>query len=272
MDMGKEAPRALARIAFSMFLVAGALPAIAQTPLPADVTSAVRKAYGDGDIHYLDRSVDLNGDGRPEIVLYLAGPTVCGTGGCTLLVFTPRGSGWRLVGSTSVTRTPIRASPARSAGWRHLIVHVAGGGGPTGDVELRFTGRSYPGNPSVPGPHVKPAVLEGAELLIDDFGSLQDTRLLPAAGASAPTPRAGPVPPTVTFRCQGLEGQPMTAVFYAMTEPPTAVLTVGDRQVVAFVARSGSGARYTAPGVEFWEHQGEASLQWFGKTYACKAP
>jgi uncharacterized protein len=81
----------------------------------------------------------------------------------------------------------------------------------------------------------------------------------------------GAVPPTVAYRCKGVEAQPVTAVFYAKTEPPAAVLTVGDRQVVAFIAPSGSGARYTAPGVEFWEHHGEASIEWFGKRYTCKA-
>jgi uncharacterized protein len=365
MQLTKAALRTLARLALMTCLSAGALPGTAQAPLPADITNTIRKAYGDGEMHYRDRSVDLNGDGKPEIVVYLISPMVCGTGGCNLFVFTPHGSGYRPVGNTTVTRTPIRASPARSAGWRHLIVHVAGGGGPTGDFELSFNGRRYPGNPSVSGPHVKPAALEGSEVLIDNFASINDTKLLPAAGAAAPPAQAGsgpsfdcakatstveklicndaglaaldrklaaayakgvspgsdwsdrdknesraaqrawlgerercektadvkrcvtaihqrriaelqikngeagPVPPAVGYRCQGLERLPVTAVFYGKTEPPAAVLTVGDRQVIAFIAPSGSGAKYTAPGVEFWEHHGEASLQWFGNSYPC---
>jgi uncharacterized protein len=47
------------------------------------------------------------------------------------------------------------------------------------------------------------------------------------------------------------------------------VLTLGNDQVMAFVARSGSGAKYTAANVEFWEHQGEATLDWFGKKLTC---
>jgi uncharacterized protein len=81
----------------------------------------------------------------------------------------------------------------------------------------------------------------------------------------------GAVPPTVGYRCRGIEGEPVTAVFYGKTEPPAAVLTMGDRQVVAFLAPSGSGAKYTATGVELWEHHGEASIKWFGKSYTCKA-
>ena len=38
------------------------------------------------------------------------------------------------------------------------------------------------------------------------------------------------------------------------------------RTVTAFVARSGSGARYEGPSVSYWEHQGEASVVWFGRT------
>ncbi len=43
----------------------------------------------------------------------------------------------------------------------------------------------------------------------------------------------------------------------------------GDKQVIAFVAPSGSGARYVVSNVELWEHHGEATLKWAGKTYAC---
>lgn len=39
---------------------------------PADNTSAIRKVYGDGEMHYLDRSVDLDGDGQ-RIATGLAG-------------------------------------------------------------------------------------------------------------------------------------------------------------------------------------------------------
>ena len=46
-------------------------------------------------------------------------------------------------------------------------------------------------------------------------------------------------------------------------------MTRGNDQVIAFIDRSGSGARYTAEGVEFWEHQGEAKLNWFGIEKKC---
>ena len=79
----------------------------------------------------------------------------------------------------------------------------------------------------------------------------------------APTP-AG-------YRCTGEEGKPLAVVFYGGSDPPSAVITFGSDQVIAFVAPSGSGARYAAPNVEFWEHQGEAALDWFGTKFACRA-
>jgi uncharacterized protein len=56
---------------------------------------------------------------------------------------------------------------------------------------------------------------------------------------------------------------------YFETDPPTARFTHDGRTVTAFIARSGSGARYDGPSVSYWEHQGEASVVWFGKTFKC---
>lgn len=75
-------------------------------------------------------------------------------------------------------------------------------------------------------------------------------------------------PTPVGYRCKG-EDTPVMAAFYKETDPPSAVLTIGNDQAIAFLARSGSGARYTAANVEFWEHQGEATLEWFGKKLTC---
>lgn len=346
----------------TMLLSIIATPSVAQDSLPANVTNAVRKIHGDIEIHYLDHAIDLNGDGQNEIVLYLISPMLCGTGGCNLLVLTPHGSEYKIVADTTVTQTPIQVASASTSGWRDLIVHVAGGGSPAGDVQLKFDGKMYPRNPTLLGSHVNPATLEGSHMLIADFNSIEDTKLLPAAvsasvdtapsfdcvqaasvvekrvcsdselsaldrklaavyakGLSADSEwperdkdnaRAaqrnwlaerercgkaadakdciktvyqhriaelqiqnadlGPVPTAFGYRCKGIEAQPVFAVFYQNAEPPAMVLTIGDRQVVAFIARSGSGARYTAKDVEFWEHHGEATIEWFGNKFTCQ--
>jgi uncharacterized protein len=92
------------------------------------------------------------------------------------------------------------------------------------------------------------------------------TRIVELEITSGQLPAATPV----GFTCTGGEGKPFVATFYRETDPPSAVLTYGSDQVIAFVAPSGSGARYTAASVEFWEHQAEASLTWFGTTLICR--
>lgn len=76
-------------------------------------------------------------------------------------------------------------------------------------------------------------------------------------------------PTAVGYSCKSMKQQPVMAAFYNNTNPKAAVLTVGDDLVIAVIAPSGSGARYTASNVEFWEHQGTATIQWFGKTLSC---
>jgi len=71
-----------------------------------------------------------------------------------------------------------------------------------------------------------------------------------------------------TYRCPGLEGVAVNGAYYA-SDPPAVRLTVGPRQVLAFAERSASGARNTADGVEIWEHQREARLRWFGRSFVC---
>jgi len=169
----------LSRLA-PMLLAAGALAPLsasaqdpaAQAPDDTRLTTAIRAAMpGDlDDVRYFDARVDLDGDGRDEALVFLAGPMVCGTGGCPLLVFTPEGEGYRLVTQVSVVRLPVRLSPRSDHGWRNLIVYVAGGGAVAGDVELAFDGQGYPDNATVePARSVQD--LAGTEILIPQFES-----------------------------------------------------------------------------------------------------
>jgi uncharacterized protein len=76
-------------------------------------------------------------------------------------------------------------------------------------------------------------------------------------------------PRPVGYTCKGEEDKPFTVTFYRETDPPSAVITFGDSQVIGFLTPAGSGAKYTAPNVEFWEHHGEATVDWFGKKLDC---
>lgn len=79
------------------------------------------------------------------------------------------------------------------------------------------------------------------------------------------------VPSPVNFRCGAMD---LAAVFYQETDPPTVVLTPIDmpdaEQVIAFLERAASGARYQGRNVSFWEHHGEAALTWQGKDMTCR--
>ena len=147
----------------------------------AAVEAQLLTLYGDlgGEMRYFDAPTDLNGDGQAEIVVYAYGPMLCGTGGCDTVVFTPDASGYRVVTSISVSRPPIQVSSRSTNGWRNLLVHVSGGGiVEDHDAELEFDGTTYPSNPTVPP--AEPATdTEGAQVLIPEFESFTDGKLVP---------------------------------------------------------------------------------------------
>ncbi len=71
-----------------------------------------------------------------------------------------------------------------------------------------------------------------------------------------------------TYVCPGHEATPLQASYYR-TDPGAVRVRYQAQEVLAFAAPSGSGARYTGPGVELWEHQGVARLQWHGEELEC---
>jgi hypothetical protein len=98
---------------------------------------------------YKRADADLNGDGRRETVVYATDS--CGSGGCDLFVLSPEGKSYRAVLEASVSQLPIRLLPTSTHGWRDIGVTVSGGGILRPYMaRLRFTGRQYPDNPTVP--------------------------------------------------------------------------------------------------------------------------
>ncbi|MOA26098.1 Membrane-bound lysozyme-inhibitor of c-type lysozyme [compost metagenome] len=76
-------------------------------------------------------------------------------------------------------------------------------------------------------------------------------------------------PKPVEFVC-GDTRKSFTAVFYNDLEPNAAVLTFAGDQSIAIIQRAASGAHYSNDGVDFWEHQGEAKVAWYGTQMTCK--
>jgi hypothetical protein len=94
------------------------------------------------------------GAAREEILAYLSGTGLCGSGGCTLLVLERHGSSYDVVTSISISRPPVRVLPTSHHGRPDLAVFVAGGGIVDGyEAVLPFNGATYADNPTVPPAH-----------------------------------------------------------------------------------------------------------------------
>jgi heat shock protein HslJ len=131
------------------------LPAVSfETTPDRELESAILKAMpyytratiddsGIGQGRYVYTKVDLNGDGRPEVMAYLLGSTFCGTGGCNLLLFTATPRGYKLVNNFPISRLPVIVSPKRTKGWPDLFRLESGGGARPSYVRHAFNGKRY---------------------------------------------------------------------------------------------------------------------------------
>ena len=77
------------------------------------------------------------------------------------------------------------------------------------------------------------------------------------------------VPTPVEYACDD-NSKPFTMVFYNDLDPKAAVMTWGNDQAIVFPVPAASGARYGREGAEFWEHQGEVKVDFFGNALSCK--
>ncbi len=137
----------------SIYLVLAAASIFVLIPCPARAESAEAnsvKRFLQGLDHekstrYSAAFLDLNGDGRKEAIVYLAGKGWCGTSGCNTLILAQERNSWRIVSNISLTRPPIYIFDKSSYGWRHLGVWVQGGGIQPGyEAEIRFNGKRFP--------------------------------------------------------------------------------------------------------------------------------
>lgn len=123
---------------------------------------------GERNTRYAAAFVDLKDDGTQEAIVYLIGPRWCGSGGCPSLVLLPEGSSYKVVTKTTITQLPIRILWTKTNGWHDLGVWVQGGGIQPGyAARLKFNGKKYPSNPSVP-PAQKMQKAEGKVVIAED--------------------------------------------------------------------------------------------------------
>ena len=148
-------------LAAGFLLLVGALSAQPQRQVTSSKESSLREflrdfsrtstSARDDRTRYSSAFVDLNDDGKPEAIVYLAGRGWCGTGGCTTLILASTKSSYKVVSEITVTRPPIRVLDSKSKGWHDISVRVQGGGLQSGyEARLSFDGETYPSNPSLP--------------------------------------------------------------------------------------------------------------------------
>ncbi|WLR51157.1 hypothetical protein LC040_18655 [Bacillus tianshenii] len=122
---------------------------------------------GVDNVRYYYNRIDLNDDGEEEVFVYLVGPFVCGTGGCSAAIFETINGEYRLLSRFSLVRSPIIIEEKKSNGYRNIVMYVSGGGIEPFYAELTFDGKAYPLNPSIQ-PKVPPGTLLRGEAIIAD--------------------------------------------------------------------------------------------------------
>ncbi len=169
-----------------------------ETEPDPEIEEALREAFPDytGDVvetgtgkgRYLYSRMDLNGDGRKEVFAYTLGSIFCGTGGCSLLLFTPADDGLALVNDFPITRTPVIVSAEKTKGWNDIFRPESGGGAPASYVRHTFDGKTYvekERRPAEPTP-------EGTEVLAGEYtfedGIPLEPRESAGKGPAAPLP------------------------------------------------------------------------------------
>ncbi len=78
------------------------------------------------------------------------------------------------------------------------------------------------------------------------------------------------VPKAVLYHCGTNKKDLLTVYFYKEALVPTVVLNHHDTQSIAYIAPSGSGAKYINEDLLFWEHQQEVTLKEKGVTLHCQ--
>ncbi|HEV2646640.1 MAG TPA: hypothetical protein VGU46_09775 [Acidobacteriaceae bacterium] len=120
--------------------------------LPADMDARLRlylqKELGpshDKSLRYTAALVDRGDAPKEEVVVYVSGAfgTVCGSGGCTLLVFKPHGSSFQKIGFVLTMWPPVRALQTESKGLRDMSVGQCCLAGKGWEDSIRFNGHRY---------------------------------------------------------------------------------------------------------------------------------
>lgn len=140
-------------IGLIVFFASGCSAAHETQPSKSEMESLISTLQGlnlGTSTKYVAAFRDLDGNGSLDAIVYLVGPSVCGSGGCNTVVLSYNHV-WSKVSTIHLTRPPIRILGKKYHGWNSISVNVSGGGilHPY-SAELNFDGKSYPSNPTMP--------------------------------------------------------------------------------------------------------------------------
>lgn len=139
----------------------------ATTPSEAALQAWLRQqSRSVGDLGYRSSEYDLDGDGRPEVLAYVAGDEWCSSGGCSLVVLKLDGANLTEVARTTNTRLPLGVLDTENRGWPDLWVSTAGSNELSGRRILKFDGTSYPADPT--GRGTEPLEILDTQVLIPE--------------------------------------------------------------------------------------------------------
>jgi hypothetical protein len=126
----------------------------------------------EGELTYVRKRFDLNGDGRAEVLVWVPTTELGGTSGYPLLVFSRNRNGYRLLWSFDQAWTPLIILNSSSHGWRDIVFQMGGGGDAMHYVVFRHNGESYSRFESIKASRVRGRWLIGKNWKMSTMGPL----------------------------------------------------------------------------------------------------
>ncbi|MDF2557631.1 MAG: hypothetical protein K0R71_1459 [Bacillales bacterium] len=131
------------------------------------ITREFQVKKGIDKVRYYYNMIDLNGDGIPEVFVFLTGSKLCGNEGCMAAIFKTTARGFQLLSKISPVFQPIVVSTEKTNGYHDIITYVSKGGVDPFYARLKFQHNSYPSNPTHQPRVPETATIIGILLLAD---------------------------------------------------------------------------------------------------------
>ena len=95
------------------------------------------------DLSFVSRRVDLNYDGRDEVLVWIPAINWGGTSGYPIIVFSQKRNGYRKLWEVEQGWAPIILLKSKTNGWRNVAYQVGGGGAEWQYVIAKHNGKTY---------------------------------------------------------------------------------------------------------------------------------